>query len=142
MITITEVPNTKFRIFKQAARMILKNMFRVCSRLSRLGRGEFFCRLDAESLVSRLRKRQLSLNLLPVCKNFLCLTKQHSCFCLARRQAPFAIYNHWSDHLVGKKIPLAPADKYVTFYRYVILRTTIKVPKKEIDIVARYGYSA
>jgi hypothetical protein len=30
-------------------------------------------------------------------------TKGHNCFCLARRQESFAIYNRWSDHPVGKK---------------------------------------
>ena len=57
----------------------------------RLGQGVFFCRQDAESLANRLRKRQLPLNLLPAGNNILCPTKKPSCFCLARRQSPFAI---------------------------------------------------
>jgi len=35
------------------------------------GRGDFFCRPDAESLASRLRERQLSSILLHAGKNYL-----------------------------------------------------------------------
>jgi len=93
--------------------------------LHRHGGREFFWRQDAESLVSWLRKRQLSHNLLPATDNCLHTTKRLSCFCLSKRPVPFAICNRWRVHLVAQKIPFPRAGVNVTFYRIFILVTSI-----------------
>jgi len=49
------------------------------------------------------------------------------CFCLAKRQEPFAIYNRRSDHPVGKKVTPRLSRRSIKESRRVFFRVTLTV---------------
>jgi hypothetical protein len=53
--------------------------------------------------------------------------KGRNCFCLARRQAPFAIENRRSNHLIGEKLLLTRASATAMTIGAYFLKSLIPV---------------